>query len=104
MLLRISWFAMGKPFTCRLIQIIKNVLSYTIGKFDHYAQHGYTDDRYEHYKHKLARLHLDTAYAKVLSNAQGDILKYPAWLKSYLSRNLGRELKKYKGLQTLCAL
>ncbi|OJV51994.1 MAG: hypothetical protein BGO31_10025 [Bacteroidetes bacterium 43-16] len=74
----------------------KMFYTYTITKFDRYAQHNYTDDRYENYKGKLQRLHIDTAYAAVLSNAQEQILQYPAWLKSYLSRNLGRELKNIK--------
>lgn len=74
----------------------KMFYTYTIGKFDHYAQHDYTDDRYEQYKHKLARLHIDTIYAQVLSNDPHNILKYPAWLKSYLSRNLGRALNNIK--------
>lgn len=74
----------------------KMFYSYTIAKFDHYAAQNYTDDRYEHYKHKLMRLHLDTAYAKVFSNSRQDILRYPAWLKSYLSRNLDRELNNIK--------
>lgn len=70
--------------------------TYTIGKFDHYAAAGYTDGRYDHYKQKLMLLHLDTAYAKALSNSRENILRYPAWLKAYLSRNLGRELKNIK--------
>ncbi|GEM_PF-695613 len=70
--------------------------TYTIGKFDHYAAAGYTDERYESYKNKLLLLHLDTAYAKLLSNSRENILQYPAWLKSYLSRNLGREIKNLK--------
>lgn len=67
--------------------------TYTIGKFDHYAASGYTDGSYDSYKRKLMLLDLDTVYAKDLSNSRENILRYPAWLKSYLSRNLGRELK-----------
>lgn len=74
----------------------KMFFTYTITKFDRYTQHNYTDDRHNNYKRKLSLLHLDTAYATALSNSTENILKYPAWLKSYLSRNLGRELNNIK--------
>jgi len=70
----------------------KIFFTYTILHYDRIAGNGYTDPANQNYAALARKLHLPDRYAERMGNTADAVQQYPAWLKRYMSQNLGQAI------------
>lgn len=83
----------GKTFNLPTCNDHKKIFfTYTILHYDRIAGNGNTDPANEHYAALARKLHLPDVLAARMGNSPEAARQYPAWLKRYMSQNLGQAI------------